>query len=190
MWKVISTTYPLKDRWISVRSDVCIGEAGQVIAPYYTLDYPDFVHAVAVTKDRRFVLTRQYRHGAGEQVLDLPGGVMDPGEVDPVQTALRELLEETGFSGGTATKLASVSVDPAKMRNRLHVVLVEGVERTAEPVLEENEMIDTLLLPASDLLPLVLRGGFLNAGHIGLLMLGLAKLGMLQLIDPATEPVA
>ena len=89
-WTVRDSTYPLLDRWIRVRADDCATAAGVRVAPYYVLEFPDFVHVLAETVSGQIVLVRQYRHGIGASSLELPGGVMDPGESDILVTAARE----------------------------------------------------------------------------------------------------
>ncbi len=55
-WRITASRYVHKDRWISVRADDCVTEAGTRIAPYYVLEYPDWVHIVAVTPEHQLVL--------------------------------------------------------------------------------------------------------------------------------------
>jgi ADP-ribose pyrophosphatase len=90
---------------------------------------PDWVNVVAVTKHAEIVLVRQWRHGTEHVTLEIPGGMVDPGEA-PADAAVRELREETGFSGGTVSELGVVEPNPAFMSNRCHTYLVENCART------------------------------------------------------------
>jgi len=65
---------------------------------YYVLDLADAVHVVALTPDGEVLLVRQFRAGSGRDSLEIPGGLVDPGE-DPCTAGARELLEETGYAG-------------------------------------------------------------------------------------------
>ena len=94
----------------------------------------------AVTPDGRIVLVRQFRFGIDDFSLEIPGGVVEPGE-DPVAAGTRELREETGFGGPRARLLASVHPNPAIQRNRCHLVLVEGVECGESLDWDEDEEI-------------------------------------------------
>ncbi len=171
-WTVEASHYPLHDRWIRVRADACRTPSGVPVAPYYVLEFPDFVHVLAFHTADRVVLVRQYRHGAGGPSLELPGGVMDPGERDPCVTAARELREETGYEGGTLTYLTGLSVDPARYANRLHLVQARGVRAgPAEP--EPSESITVVHLAREEARHLALSGGIANAAHVGLLLIGL-----------------
>ena len=68
---------------------------------FFVIDAPDWVNVIALTPDHRLVLVRQFRFGTDEFSLEIPGGVIDAGE-DPVVAGLRELREESGFSGARA----------------------------------------------------------------------------------------
>ena len=66
---------------------------------FYFIDTVDWVNIVPVTSNNELVLIRQYRHGSEEITLEIPGGMVDPGE-HPETAGARECLEETGFKAG------------------------------------------------------------------------------------------
>ena len=68
-WRVTGSRYVHKDRWIAVRADDCVTEDGVSVAPYYVLEYPDWVEIVALDADDNLLLVRQYRHGVGDQPM-------------------------------------------------------------------------------------------------------------------------
>src|SRR5262245_30832373 len=71
---------------------------------FYRIRSQDWTQIVPITRDGHIVLVRQYRHGAERLTLEIPGGLIDPGE-DPGEAALRECLEETGYRGREAISL-------------------------------------------------------------------------------------
>ena len=148
---------------------------GVEVGPYYVLEVPDFVHVVAFDRQGDLVLVRQYRHGLGGESLELPGGAVDPDDEDPIAAAVRELREETGFVGEQAELLASLTVDPARYSNRLHLVVVRGAARSVEPSPDADEELEVLVLPVEQALRLAMTGGVVNASHVGLLMIALGK---------------
>jgi len=107
----------------------------------------DWVNVIAVTRDQRVVLVRQYRPGSNSVCLEIPGGMVDPGET-PMAAAVRELAEETGYTGGVWQELGAVSPNPAINTNRLHTIYAYDVELTQEPALEDGEhlTVDTATL--------------------------------------------
>ena len=112
---------------------------------------------VALTPEDEVVLIRQYRHGLDGSCVEIPGGIVDPGE-DPLAAGVRELREETGFGGGSAELIGSVTPNPAILDNRCHTVLVEGVQPVSEQALESNEEIAVRLYPLDEVAELVRTG--------------------------------
>jgi 8-oxo-dGTP pyrophosphatase MutT (NUDIX family) len=121
-----------------------------------------WVNVVAITPDRELLLVRQWRHGTREFTLEIPGGLVDPGE-DPAAAAARELREETGFRGGPATTLGVVSPNPAIQDNRCHTYLIEDCVREGAPALDDGEDLEVLLRPVRDIPRLVQSGEIRHA---------------------------
>ena len=109
------------------------------------LDCPDWVNIVARTPEGRFVVIRQFRFGTGTNTLEIPGGMIDPGE-DPLSAAKRELREETGYESEAWTPLGYVEPNPAFQTNRCHHFLATGAVRSASQELDAGEdiVVDTL----------------------------------------------
>ncbi|MGE0871266.1 MAG: NUDIX hydrolase [Kofleriaceae bacterium] len=113
------------------------------------IECADWVNIIAITTDQRVVLVSQYRPGNNTVCLEIPGGMIDPGE-SPTAAAMRELLEETGYSGGVVHELGSVAPNPAIQNNRLYTVLALGVSRTAEPTPDDGECLDITTAPLAE----------------------------------------
>lgn len=180
-WTRLASRTLLEDRWISLRADRLRTAAGAVLDPWYVLDYPDWVVAVALTPDDRLVLVRQWRHGAQTWSLELPGGVIDRADSDPVAAAARELREETGYEAEGWRHLYAAHANPAMQTNRLHVVLGTAARPVAAATPEPGEHISLECLPVPEVLAGIGRGMIGQSMHVGAILVGLAAGGRITL---------
>jgi len=161
-WRHLDQRTVHRDRWIHLTSNRFEYE-GRIIDPYYLFHYPDWVVVVALTRERRVVLVRQYRPGCDEVTVEFPTGVIDPEDADPMAAGLRELREESGFGGGEAVLVEPLTVHPSHFRNRYHVVVVEGVERLGDQALDATEWLEVETVEVDELERMIDRGE-LNIG--------------------------
>lgn len=122
----------------------------------------DWVNVIALTPRREVVLIEQYRHGIGQVTLEIPGGIVDPGE-SPLETGARELREETGYAGEDVALLGTVHPNPAFLTNRCHTVLVRNARKVADPELDSGEDIAVRLVPLAEISELVRAGQITHA---------------------------
>lgn len=111
---------------------------------FFVVQAPDWVNVTAITPGGELLLVRQFRFGINAFSLEVPGGVMEPGE-DPVAAGVRELEEETGYVGARARLLGSLHPNPAIQANRCHFVLVEEAVRTKPLAWDPDEEIDLVI---------------------------------------------
>lgn len=128
------------------------------------LDCPTWVNVIAITPppDEKFVLIEQYRHGLDQITLEIPGGAVDEGE-DPLNAALRELKEESGYGGDDAEIIGRVSGNPAIQNNWVYTALVRDARQVAEPTPDEQEEIRVLLASKDEVLDMVHHGDIHHA---------------------------
>lgn len=142
-YRVLGSRHVLETPWIAVREDAFVTPEGVVHQPYYVVEYPDWVHVVAVDDARRLLLARQYRHGMGAITLELPAGKIDADDAGPEAAAARELLEETGCAARSLRLIGTHWANPANQNNRIFTVLAEGVHPVRAPVDDPHERVET-----------------------------------------------
>lgn len=91
------------------------------------VEHPGAVAIVAVDIEGNVALVRQRREAVREYLLELPAGTLEAGE-SPLESAQRELEEETGFTGGRWRELGAFYTTPGFCRERMHLFVAEGVE--------------------------------------------------------------
>jgi len=99
-------------------------------------------------------MVKQYRHGSKEITLEIPGGLVDPGDT-PKKAAYRELLEETGYQAKDWLKIGVVNPNPAIFNNRCYTFMARNVQKVRDPMPDQAEDIEVVLIPLSDIPELI-----------------------------------
>lgn len=154
-WKKISTKQIGDYRIFKLRSDTYVSPRTQKEHDFFVLESVHWVNVIAITPDQQLVMVEQYRFGSNTVELEIPGGMMDPGETDPVVTAVRELREETGYEGEHARILGRIHANPAILNNTCYTILVENCRLKHEVSFDQGEDLATRLLPVSEIPKLV-----------------------------------
>jgi len=178
-WEKLSSKYIVRENWATLRVDSCRMPDGTLIPDYYVLEYPDWVNAIALTEDNEIILVRQYRHAAGEVILELPGGCIEKGE-SPEEAIKRELQEETGYQFTEIEFLSSLYANPATANNKTHCYIARGGRLVGNQQLDKGEEIDIELVSPEKLKELLLNNEFGQALHTSGIFYALIKLGLLQ----------
>ncbi|MBK5719414.1 NUDIX hydrolase [Dysgonomonas sp. Marseille-P4677] len=162
-WKVLKSEYIFQEPWLTVRREHIKLPNGNEIPDYYLLDYPNWVNIIAITKEKEFVLIRQYRHGLGYSAMELCAGVVENYDPSPLVSAQRELLEESGYGNGNWVKYAELSVNPGTHTNTTYCFLATDVEKVSEQNLETTEDISVHLLTLEELKETLFKDGIKQA---------------------------
>jgi|SRR3954468_2237023 len=157
-WKTIHSRSLGDFKIFKLRSERKISPRTKVEHDFVVIDCVNWVNVIAVTPAKELVMVEQYRHGSNTVELEIPGGMMDPGETSPEATGIRELREETGYEGEQHRLLGDVLPNPAIMSNVCYTVLVENC-RCIHPVeFDHGEDLMTRLVPAAEI-PELIRAG-------------------------------
>lgn len=155
-WKTLGTEYLFRKPWLTARRDTVELPDGRVFDEFYILEYPAWVNIIAITDDDKFVMVRQYRRGLDDVFVELCAGCVEDGESD-LAAAQRELLEETGYSGGEWTRFEQYSGNASTTTNLSTTFIARGVKLHDTQHLDPSEDIAVELYSRDEILGMLQR---------------------------------
>jgi len=156
-WEVVETEQLQECKVFTVSRSMTRSPRTGEVHPFFRIDAGEWVNVVPITADDEVVMVHQYRHGSREITLEIPGGIIDPGET-PAEAAVRELMEETGYRAERVEAIGSVNPNPAIFGNRCHTFVAPGVVPAA--AVQNTQLEETIveLVPLADIPDQMRRG--------------------------------
>jgi ADP-ribose pyrophosphatase len=134
------------------------------------VEYADSVGIIPVDKDQNLVLIQQYRFAAKKSLIEIPAGKVESGET-PEKAALRELNEETGYSG-RLTPLIKWYLAPGYSTEKMHIFIATDLKRSKKRLaMDSDEKIMTKRMNLNTALKKCLRGNIEDCKTISAIML-------------------
>ena len=151
---ILSKEYISNHQYFTARKDSYETPTGKIVDPYFVVELPECVLALAITKENEVLLIEQYRHAIQEQSIEFPGGFIDKNE-SPETAIIRELQEETGYTFSSFHYLGKTYSNPGVLTNATHLFVATGGEKTTEQSLDANEEINIVLKPLKEVKEMV-----------------------------------
>jgi ADP-ribose pyrophosphatase len=171
--KTIKTRRIYKGRIVGLREDT-VKLSNSVISKREIVEHPGAVAIIAVTKDKKIVLVRQFRKPAEKVLLEIPAGLVHKGE-RPIDGAKRELEEETGYRAGRIKEIFWGYSSPGYSTEIIRYFLATGLKK-AQPSCEEDEIIKVALYPLKKCVDMVKKGTIRdNKTAVGIMLVSLWK---------------
>jgi ADP-ribose pyrophosphatase len=185
-WTILASEYVIETPHLRLRRDRIRLPNGTLVEDYFVRESRGFAVVFVQTADDRVLLVRQYKHGIGEELIELPAGAIDETET-PLGCAHRELAEETGYVAQRLEHVATLVTDPTNSDSRLHLFAGVGAIRAAEPAFDPTEEISTELATLAELRRYVVDGTIAVTSHVAAIYLMLDRLGRLAGRDAPGE---
>lgn len=162
-WEKLNSEEIANYRIFKMRRDVRRSPRTGAEHSFFVLQSPDWVNVVALTPENQVVMIHQFRHGTERVTLEIPGGMVDPHENDPAETARRELLEETGYAAEQVIHIGTVHPNPAFLDNTCYTYLALNARWQQEPQFDGAEDIAVELVPIEEIAGMVGNGRITHA---------------------------
>ncbi|MBC5809654.1 MAG: NUDIX hydrolase [Candidatus Eremiobacteraeota bacterium] len=177
-WKIVRSEILIDSPHLRLRSDDIELPDGSLVKDYYVRESRGFAVVFAIAEDERVVLVRQYKHGAGGRLLELPAGGIDAGET-ALDCAARELTEETAYvAGGRGLEsIGRFVVDASNSTARFELFLARDARRTGKQELERTEDIEVEFATFKELRRFVSDGTIESAPQVAAIYYALDYLG-------------
>ena len=193
-WPVAATEPLLKHWLLEVRSDK-VQMPDQDFAERTVVSHPGAVAVLALDDVGRVLMIRQYRHPVGYQLWEIPAGLRDAAGEPPLETARRELLEETGYRARDWHVLIDYFTSPGYSTERLRIYLARAVEQAKDDPAQayvrhdEEKYLIQQWVPLDEAVTLAFEGRLHNSAAItGVLAAQSAQSTNFRTLRPATAP--
>jgi len=153
-WKLVKENIIYQNKFgYTLHDDDVITPAGNP-GKFMVLEHNDFAIIVAVTPDNKIIMVRQWRYSIGRECLELPAGSSNKGE-NLIDTAKRELLEETNYISDDWQELKVYKVGTGAMRINGHIFLAKNAQLSDQGHQDDTEVITVETYSYSELLDMI-----------------------------------
>lgn len=149
-WKRLNRKVVIDTTFLKVYEDKVELPNGSIIPDYSVIEKPSFSMIVAIDAENNIVTIDEYKYAIDTIIHTLPAGHIEKNE-EPIESAKRELAEETGYTGGDWQYLGEYYDYPTKDSHRVHFIKAVGVTKTQPIKLDRNESLTQRVISLSKL---------------------------------------
>ncbi len=171
--KQISSELIYEGKILNVRRDKVTAKKGK--ATREIVEHNGAVAMVAITAEKKVLMVKQYRYACHDTVLEIPAGKIDKGETDPLNAAIRELKEETGYTAEHIHYLGKINPSVGYSEEVIYLYAMTGLT-AGEQDLDEDEALDVLEYPFDEAYHMAARGEIIDAKTVAALMMAKEQL--------------
>ncbi len=163
-WKVLNSRYVFNNKFLKIREDSCL-LPNNLTSDFFTVEIREWVLVVAFTPDNKIVLVKQYRQSTGEDLIELPAGVIDNNE-SPEDTIKREFLEETGMELNNLSKMATWFNMSGKSNSKFTAFFGITNNHIGNQKLDNEENIEIILKNPKEVIQMINSSEIKSAPYI------------------------
>jgi ADP-ribose pyrophosphatase len=165
-WEVLETKEIFVDEpWVRLSVQQVRLPDGRIIDDYYQIALVEYTSVYAQTADGKVLLERQYKQGVGKVTFTVPQGKIEKNE-DPLASAQRELLEETGYASDDWQSLGSFICSANYGCGKAHIFIARNARKVTEPNSGDLEEMEVVLMKPKDIVDMIHRGEIHTLGTV------------------------
>lgn len=165
-WKLLKPRSLIKNPWIEVLENDYLLPDNSILPKFYVIKEHDGVGIVAMTKEKKILIIKQYRPAVGEFIYSFPSGFIEKQDIDIINRARVELLEETGYGRGKWYYVGKTYNSPQRSTHINHCVVALNVKRIANQKLEAGEDIIYKLVTIDQIKQMIKLGTFASSASV------------------------
>ena len=150
-WKYLCSKSVFRNKLVCVRQDKYHFLPNNIIKDFTVFELGDWVNIIPLTEDGHIVTIRQFRHGVRRDTIEIPGGLISDDDSSPMEAAIREMEEETGYHSTDIVHIGMVEPNPALQTNRCYSFLARNVYPRSPQMLDPTEAIRVELIRKEDI---------------------------------------
>lgn len=175
-WKRLGRRTVYSTPHLRVHEDTVELPNGQVLDDYSVIELKDTVSVVATDDEGNVIILEEYRYALDKTMYNIPAGTITRGTEDPQEAAMRELLEETGYTSDDVSLIGTFYEYPTKNTHTITAFRARHAIKTQDVEHEASEQIAVTLMRPEEVKRLVFENKLNSAGMLASVVLGLPEL--------------